>query len=232
MLKSVLSVGNQEQNFFYPPRIFSDQFNTVTSLLLSALVKTYPVGIDMIRPFLIRKRAAVKNGYVELEDNYRNFLSAGINAKKDGTGECGEKEVVIDTEQEFKLSGLKSDCKSVAIEFVSNKEWDYRTSSTYKFPTYETPIGCFLDANKFKVCPYDLATVDVRYVRQENVYRYGYITQPDDTYIFDKSTTVESEWTSAAFDKIFPAMVSLYAAYSRDPSLTDWSRVLHNEGIL
>lgn len=216
----------------YPPSIFSDQFNVVTALLISKLVKTYPENLDQLKPFMTAKKTSVKQGFVELETDYRDFLSAGITAKKDNSGECSDDPVVIDTEQEFKLSKLKSGCLSRPINMVDDKEWDYRTTSTYDFPTYLNPVGCFFEKNKFKVCPYDLATVEVRYVRQEKLYRYGYKMNPDDTFTFDKDTSVESEWDNSAFDMLFTAMMSLYGQYTRDNTVTDWARVLHNEGIL
>lgn len=234
ILSSVLGVANAEQNMAYPPYIFDDQFNTVTSLLISALVKTYPVGLDMLRPFVKTVPLPVTDGYVVLPDDYRNMLRAAISAKggDEESVECKDNPVIIDTPQEVKLATLKSGCKSRPLEPLSDQEWDYRTTSSYKAPTYWNPIRCFFGADKFKVCPFDVGKVELTYVRQEKVYRYGYITQPDDTFIFDLATSIESEWSSAAFDKIFPAMVSLYSAYVANPELTNWTQILHDKGIL
>lgn len=231
MMKSILSVGCSEQNMSYPPFVFSDQFNVVTGLLLNKLVKSYPENIDQLKPFMVVKPTPVKDGNVELDENYRDFLSASISAKKDKTGEC-EDPVIIDNEQEFKIAKLKSGCLTRPIRMVDDKQWDYRTTSTYDFPTYFNPIGCFFEKNKFKVCPYDLGTVTVRFTKMEKIVRYGYIMNPDDTFIFDKNTSVESEWDNSSFDLLFTAMMSLYGAYTRDNTITDWSRILHNEGIL
>lgn len=232
MLKAILSVGCSEQNMSYPPSIFSDQYNVVTGLLLSKFAKTYPENLDQMKPFIVFKKKGVQDGNVELEENYRNFLSAGITAKKDNSGECKDDPVIIDNEQEFKIAQKKSGCLSRPIRMVDDKEWDYRTTSTYDFPTYLNPIGCFFEKNKFKVCPYDLATVEVRYVRQEKAYLYGYKPNPDDTFTFDKGTSVESEWDNSAFDMLFTAMMALYGAYTRDSTINDWARILHGEGIL
>lgn len=233
MLRAVLSNAQTEANQTYPPGIFSDQYNVVTSLLISALVKRYPIDMDMLKPFIKVYKHAPQGGYFLLPGDYRNLLSAGIMAKKDGSGECAEENpVIIDTEQEARLSALKAGCKSRSIDFLSVQEWDYRTSSTYKFPTYDAPIGCFFGSGKFKVCPYDIGSVELRYVKKEEIGILGYTTQPDDTYIPDPATTVEVGWDSAAFDPIYKAMVSLYSSYVRDPSLTDWSQILHERGIL
>lgn len=239
MLKAVLAVGNKEQNMMIPPSIFSDMYNTVTSLLLSALSQAYLTDStvsDMLQPFMKYKKQPPKNGYVEVDSDFRNLLGLGISVKKDG-GDCNSNPVVIDTETEFKTAQLKSGCQSVPIEMVSISEWDYRTTSTYNFPTVKRPIGCFFGKNneektKIRVCPYDLPTIEIRYIRQEKKVVYGYIMQPDDTYLFDLETSVESEWTDAAFKPIFNAMVSLYSAYSRDSELTNWSQILTERGIL
>lgn len=231
MLQSVLATANSEANQTYPPGIFSDQYNVVTSLLISALVKTYPINLDMLKPFIETYKSAPQNGYFVLPKDYRNLLGAAINANK--SGECKEDDPeVIDNEQEVKLATLKSGCKSRPIVFLSDKEWDYRTTSGYKKPTYENPIGCFFGSDKFKVCPYDVGAVELRYVKEEVIGRLGYIMQPDDTYIPDPATTIEVGWTSAAFAPMYNAMTALYAAYTRDPSLTNWAQILKSQGIL
>lgn len=235
MLQAVLSTAQTEANQTYPPGIFSDQYNVVTSLLISALVKTYPGGLDMLKPFIKIYKHAPQDGFFYLPDDYRNLLGASISARgsKGESFECSDKDpVIIDTEQEAKLSALKAGCKSRPIDFFSEKEWDYKTTSGYDAPTYWNPIGCFFGGDKFKVCPYDIGSIELRYVRQEEIGVLGYIMQPDDTYIVDPLTTVEVGWTSAAFDKIYTAMTALYAAYTRDPSLSDWAMILHEKGIL
>jgi len=233
LLPAVLSNANSEANQTYPPGIYSDQYNVVTSLLISALVKTYPIGLDMLRPFIKTYKHAVQNGYFVLPEDYRNMLGASINSRNDGMAECSDEDpVVIDNEQEVKLATLKAGCRSRPIEFLSETEWDYRTTSTYKFPTFTNPIGCFFGSEKFKVCPFDIGVVELRYVRNEDIGVLGYLNQPDDTYIVNPLTTKEVGWTSAAFDKLYTAMTSLYASYTRDPSLTNWSQLLQQQGIL
>lgn len=231
MLQAVLSTANSEQNQTYPPNIYSAQYNVVTSLLLSKLVESYPVNQDMLRPFLKTYVHAVKGGYFYLPEEYRNIIGASISAKKDGSGEC-EDDPPITNKEEATLSILKAGCKSRPIIFYSETEWDYRTTSTYKAPNYLNPIGCFFGKDKFRVCPFDIGQVELRFVVKEDVYRYGYKLQPDDTYIFDPATTIESAWESNAFDPIFTAMSALYAAYTRDPSLMNWAQVLKQQGIL
>ena len=231
LVKAVLGVGNQEQNLFWPPHIISSQVNTVTSLLLDKLVDDYPENQDMFLPFITKKKIPVTNGVVLLPDNYRNILGApSISVRDDGT-DCGQDPVVIDTEREFQIAQQKSGCKTRPVVIVDKKRWDYLVTSKYKAPTYTDPIGMFT-GNEIKVCPYDLKTVEVTFCVNENIYKYGYIMQPDDTFIFDESTSVDTQWGDAAFSKLFTAMLALYSAWSRDNTLTDWSRILHNDGIL
>lgn len=227
IVKSILGVGNKEANQQWPPYIIDAQFNTVTGFLISRLVESYPIGQDILRPFIKTEKIPAKNGYVTLPEDYRNKLGAGISVKKDSSGECDE----IQTAQTFKSDELKGGCKSKFIEFLPESEWDDRTSSTYKFPTFDAPIACFFGADKFKVCPYNIGVVELRYVRKEKQVKYGYILQPDDTFIYDVNTSEESEWENASFDKLFTGMFVLYSAYLRDNTLMDWSVLLKEKKI-
>ena len=230
ILQSVLSVGNSEQNFAYPPYQFDNHYNIVTSFLIDGLSKAYPYLLDALLPFIMSKKIPVTNGYVQLPDEYRNLLGApSITVKPDGK-DCSDT-VVIDTASEFKTANLKGGCKSYFIDIVDKNTWDARTTSEYAFPTYENPIGMFIGERRIKVCPYDLAVVEVTFAKKEEKYRYGYIVQPDDTFIYDPTTSVPTQWDSAASALLFKGCLSLYGAYSKDNSLSDYSGVLNNAGL-
>jgi hypothetical protein len=235
MLQSVLAPANMEQNQAYPPYIYQNQYRVLSSLLLSELSKRFPNAsqedIDCIMPFMEVEKIPVKDGYINLPDNYRNLLGNPSITLRPDNSDCSSP-VVIDTANEFKAANLKGGCRTVPIEMLPQNEWDYRTTSTYAFPDYNNPIGCFFGKNRFKVCPYDISVVEVRYARIEKEYIYGYITQPDDTYIFNPLTSVETEWTSAAFKPFFNGLSSMYAAYTRDNTLSNWSQFLIQNGIL
>lgn len=226
VLQSVLSVGNKEANQNYPPSIFSRHFNAVTSFLLDKLVELYPYKSDLLLPFLRTLKNPITNGGVPLPGDYRNYLSFSISVKPDGS-DCSD---VPTTATSFKIAGLKSGCKTVPIEILSRKEWDYRTTSTYAFPTIENPIGVFKEG-QLKVCPYDLAKCEINYVKKENLYSYGYVLQPDDTYIFNVATSVESEWSDNAFQPLFKGVLALYSAYLRDNQLTEFSGILNEKSL-
>jgi hypothetical protein len=213
--------------------VYTEHYNIVSSLLLSKLIETFPTSpqnVDMLYPFMKVEKITVKDGYVELPSDYRNLLgNPSVSLRPDGK-DCGENEIT--NEQQFKNATLKSGCKTRPVIIVSQSEWDYRTTSSYRFPTYDDPIGVMFGESKIKICPYDITKVEVRYARKENIYRYGYIMQPDDTYIFDKNTTIESEWTNAAYDKLYKGLCLLYGEYTRDNSLRDWTSILIQAGIL
>lgn len=235
MLKAILSVANEEQSMFYSPRIYSEQFNVVTSLLISALVKAYPMNpivIDILEPFVEIKLVPVKDGYVDLPEEYRDILgSPYIFTNPTLDGECsGALEPI--TPQTFKVQTLKGGCNLRPVIIYPESEFILRTDSTYDKPTWDAPIGFFSGKRQIKVCPYDVTKVAVMYVRNEKKYVYGYTIQPDDTYLFDINTTVESEWGSNAFEPIFNAMVALYSAYSKDQELGNWAQILKQQGIL
>lgn len=235
MLKSVLSVANEEQSMFYSPRIFTEQFNVVTSLLISALVKAYPLNpvvIDQLDPFVEIKIMPVKDGYVDLPEDYRDILgSPYVIANPKSNGECGAPIQEPLTAQTFKVQTLKAGCQLRPVIIYPESEFIMRTDTEYKQPTWEAPIGFFSGKKQIKICPYDATRIAIMFVRNEKKYNYGYITQPDDTYLFDLNTTVESEWGSNAFEPIFKAMTALYAIYAKDPEMTNWAAFLSKEGL-
>lgn len=235
MMKAILAVANQEQNAIYPPSVFSDQYNTVTSLLLSKLSDIYPSDssvLDMLDPFVERDTVRPKEGYINLPDNYRNILgSPMINVKKDGSAECDTPDNNL-TNIEFKNTTLKSGCKKVPLLMVDQSEFAFRTTSTYKYPTYDKPIGYRSGKGQIKVCPYDISAVELMYVRKEKLVNYGYIMQPDETFVYDEGSSVESEFTSAAFQQIYKAMFALYTAYTRDNQLKDWAIYISQNNLV
>ncbi|HNU13628.1 MAG TPA: hypothetical protein PKI55_04160 [Chitinophagaceae bacterium] len=229
LLKSVLSVGNAEQNFSYPPHVFSNHINIVTSFILDNLAIIYPKYADALLPFIGKKLIPVTDGYVQLPDDYRNLLGAPSVQVKNGK-DCNDP-VVIDTASEFKTAKLKAGCQSVPIIIVDKGQWDDRTTSTYAYPRIDSPIGMFDSGKKIKVCPYDIARVEVLYVKKEKIYRYGYISQPDDTYIYDAATSEESEWEEPAFELLFKGIFALYSAWSRDSTIIEYSTILNKAGL-
>jgi hypothetical protein len=235
MLQAILAVVNEEQSAIYPPSVFSSQYNSVTALLIDKLVQLYPgspASIDMLDPFMKFAMVPVKNGVIPLPDDYRNILGAPyIFINKGCDGECG-KIPQITTSQQFLTANLKGGCKAAPITIVSEAEFSIRTSSTYKRPTHENPIGYFTGQKMIKICPYDLTICGLLYVVQEDIYQYGSIMQPDDTFIFDQTTTIDSPWTNAAFKPIFNALLSLYSAYVKDPEMTNWAMLIQKEGLL
>jgi hypothetical protein len=237
LLNGLLGVALQEQNMQIPPFIFSSWINTITSLLISAGVKAYPSNpqvLDMLDPFINFAPLPCQNGFITLPSDYRNILGSPyvlINGNKEG--QCADVKD-INTQAQFQQAINKGSCNATPIEIVPQSEFANRTSSTYKYPDHEYPIGYFSGKKQIKVCPYDLSRVFLLYARNEAVVNMTYIPQPDDTYLIDPTNPAfqDSEWTSAAYEPIFKALTSLYSAYSRDPDLSNWSAFLIKENIL
>ena len=235
MLKAILSVANEEQSMFFSPRVYQDQYNAVTSLLISSLVKQYPanpVVIDQLEPFVNIEIMPVVNGYVNLPEEYRDILGSPYifgNPKNDGECNDGFEEPL--TPANFRTQTLRGKCNLRPVIIYPESEFIFRTDSTYDYPTWEAPIGFFSGSKQIKICPYDATKVAIMYVKKEESYVYGYITQPDDTFLFDPTTTVESLWSSAAFTPLFTGLMSLYSAYSKDQELGGWANLLKERGI-
>lgn len=234
VLKAVLSVSQESQNFYYSPQIYTQHRNIIESLLLSALVKAFPANpviIDQLAPFINIALIPVTSGYVQLPDDYRNILgSPYIFANPKSDCECEPQEPL--TLENFKVGIMKSGCKLNAIRITPQSEFADRTISTYDPPTFENPIGYFIDNNKIKVCPFNLTKVGVMYVKKESLLNYGYIPNPDDTYLYDPTTTKDTQFGSNCFNEIFNATMALYSAYAKDKDLQSWSEILKTQGIL
>lgn len=241
VLQAVLATVSQEMSFFYSPRVYTQHRNIIESLLLSNLVKLYPSSpeiIDQIAPFVRIAIIPVSNGFIQLpdgsgtDDAYRNILGAPmIFAKPDSSGECGA-EIEPLTPTNFNLGILKSGCRLNPVNIMPQTEVAFRLKSTYDFPTYENPVGYFVGGNKIKVCPFNVTKVAVMYAKKESLVNYGYITQPDDTFLYDPTTTNETGFDSNAFEPIYNACMALYSAYASNPEMQNWAAVLREKGIL
>lgn len=235
LLTSLLAPANQDQNLFLPPGIFSTMVNIITSFLIDKCVELYPQSpalLDVIDPFVKIAAITPSGGMIQLPDDYRNILGApSIIVKGDKKGECGEVGVPITNAQQFLTATLKGGCIRRPITIVAQSEFDYLTTSSYKKPTYWDPIA-FNAGNddqgrkQLKVCPYDVTKVYVMYAKQEQVYNYGYIMQPDDTFYLDPATTIDTEWDNAAFVPLFKGLNHLYGIYSRDKEFSAWAMAL------
>lgn len=174
-----------------------------------------------------------------MPDDFRNLLgSPFISVKEDGCKEC-EQDANI-SNKEFDQLVIKSGCKKIPLLIVDQSEFSYRTSSTYKQPTIDKPIGYRSGSirvdgqskGQIKICPPDLNAVEVMYTKKEGLAVYGYDMQPDDTFVFNASKSVELNWTSAAFKPMFDLLLALYTAYSRDNNLRDWALYINQNGLL
>lgn len=235
LLTSILSVANQDQNLYLSPSIFSSMVNTVTSFLIDKCVELYPQSpalLDIIDPFVKIAAITPSGGIIQLPDDYRNIVgSPSIIVKGDKKGECGDVGVPITNAQQFLTANLKGGCTRRPITIVAQSEFDYLTTSSYKRPTYWDPIAYNAGRNnegksQLKVCPYDITKCYLMYVKQEQIYNFGYMMQPDDSFYIDPTTTVDTEWTNASFTSLFKGINHLYGIYSRDKEFSAWAMAL------
>lgn len=235
MLAAILAVGNSEQNMSYPPSVYMSQYKTVDSMLRSKLADMYPSEqsvLDILDPYIGRKVIMVKNGYIDLPDEYRNLLgSPQISANEDGCTEC-QPQVEKITEREFEQLVINAGCKKRPLIILSQSEFAFRTDSTYKAPTVYVPVGYFSGARQIKVCPPDIKAVEVMYVKNEEEIKYAYTMQPDDTFVYNPTGSIDSKWTSAAFPVFFKAMFALYSAYTKDNQAKEWAVYLQQNGLI
>lgn len=230
-LTALLAIVNTEQDLSLPPSVYSSMYNTASSWLLTKGAEVFPSSnriIDILQPFLVREVKPVTNGYVELPTNYRNFLDAGISVVQKDNCECGDYKNDADLEKEFNESILKSGCKRRPIWIVDQSEFDLRTTDPYDYPTIQNPIGCFFETNKLKVCPYDISVVDIRCLKNEPLGVLGYTMEPDDTWIYNPSTTIEVGWNGNAASYILRGLLACYGAYAENKNISEFATILHS----
>lgn len=235
ILPAILSVGNEEQSAFLSARVYTAQYNIVSSLLKSALVKAYPSNpmvLDQLDPFIKIEILPVVDGYVNLPKDYRDLLgSPYVFVNKDSDCECSKAQEEPLTVENFKSQTLKGGCHLSPLTIYPESEFILRVGSTYDAPNWENPIGFFSGKKQIRVCPYDIGKVAVMYVVEDVQYNYGYIMQPDDTYLFDPATTIEAPWGSNVFEPMFNALCSLYSVYAKDQEMQNWTQILSKIGL-
>lgn len=241
ILRKVLALGNKEQNQHYPPHLFQEHYNLVSDWLFQRIVEIYPndrATETMAKPFLKVKPTPVVNGLIKLEQDYRHLLSFGVQVETDNPDKCCgeggrvyENDPLAPSTEQLQQEGTKKQCKSVPIRIVKQAEWDRLTTHPYKAPTMKDPIACLFTGEGYRVCPSEITSVDVRYMKEPKQYVYNYTWRPDDTYEFKKEGSVESEWETTAMTPIFRGVSTLYAMYVRDSELRDYNVELKKIGI-
>lgn len=233
ILRKVLSIGNKEQNQHYPPSVFTQHVNIATNVVLNELCKNYPKTqdyIDLLLPFIDKATLPVMDGVVKIPLEYRRLLNIGVYVVDDnGTLKPSNEKGICDAEFDGdptvesagkkKADELKKKCKTNEVDILSVGEWNNRTSHSYKMPKLDHPIACQFEDGSIKICPFDVSTVEVRFVKNPKEYVYGYAELPDGTYQFNANTSIESEWNTTATEAIVNSVVTLYSVYLRDMEL-------------
>ncbi len=226
-----------QQSRTVPPEIYDAIYNTSAAWVIDKVAELWPFDqsyVDLIEPFLRADVIQVRGGYVNLPTEYRNFLDMGAllsNSKTSACLECDEQEVQS-PEILLRLYRKAIDlnkCVSQAIRIVDQSEWDYLTKDSFDFPSYSQPIAAFFGSKRLRICPADIATVEVRYIINEQMTRYGYLMQPDDSFIFNAATSIESQFPNSAFSKLYKPAMKLLGIYLRDQNIQAFSQQALND---
>lgn len=246
ILGTVHSAGNKEQNAHFPPAIASNCGRLVTDFLLDEIARIYPNNnriVDKARPFLKRKFIAVENGLATMPDDCRNHLSVSIatNEKMDAPCDCKndcdqcDDEVPKDETNSglFEKGKRTEPCTYREVEILTSNQYDQRSVSKLYPPSYEKPIGMFVDRTTLKICPRSVTFVEVRYLKYPLKYEIGFNLMSDDTWQIDDTASfhVELEWERNIYPQFFKALTSIYAIHTRDGNLVNWNNELKKIGV-
>jgi len=230
-MRQVLSQANADQNQHYPPHVFDTHYNIVTKYLLGEIIKSWPTNstIKMLaKPFLMTRVVPVVNGLIEFPENFWNFLNASIYLNDDSTKACDAIEI---TPEQAIDARLQNRSNTRTVHEVDQKTWDYRIDHSYKKPKLSKPIICMFESEGYRISPHDVPSVQLTWLREPKEYKYGYKMNPDDTYQYDVSKGVESEWDHTAAEYLFKGMNVLYSAYVRDVEQREWAQLLNQKGL-
>jgi hypothetical protein len=190
---------------------------------------------------LVTEEKLIVRGSVTLPDGYRNLLRTAINVTDDFSEDCGCSDCKEDkvfpndplakTASQVAEQKQKASCMSHAVRMVDVGEWDDLTTHPYKKPTLEDPIGNIFMAGKIRICPQNLSYAELTYVRKPKEYVYGYKMNPDDTYVFDKDSSTESEWDTTAHQYLLRGISTLYSMYVKDGEMRDWNLEIKKIGL-
>lgn len=233
-----MAQANADQNQHYPPSVFTEHFNLATSWLIDEIMKVFPGEqhiVDLVKPFMETKDVIVKYGKIAFPENYRHYTGMAIFTTTDFKNPCGCDEVKQDeNKSDEEIVGEKKAkriCISQDVKLVDIDSWNNLTTHPYKKPTYQKPIACIFQGDGIKICPFDIPSVEIRYIRQPKIYKYGYTPMPDDSYQVNPATTIESEWQDNAMSYLFRAINTLYSGYVRDPEQRDLALQLTKIGL-
>jgi len=246
MIRKVLSLANAEQNQHYPPHIADEHFNLATEWLVDECAKNYPGNqavIEIIKPYLKTKDIRVKNGVIALQEDHRHlfgisiFINPDINCACDRKGKFDETVFIGDPlapkQEDVERARLRKRSVSKKVTIVTQDKWDHLTNHKYKMPTLDEPIACMFEGVGVRVFPFDVPMVEMTYVRDPKIYRYGYEQNTDDTYSYNPEDTkaVESEWTTNASTYLFKGMNTLYSNWVDNPDKRNGATELKQLGL-
>ncbi len=219
------------QSRVLPPEVFDAIYNVSAAWLLGRVAELWPFDqqyVDVVEPFLRVDIQRAVDGKVSLPAEYRNFLGAAALLNHSKTGACQEDMPDELALRIHDLNAKKSSCLGQPIRIVDQTEWEFLTKDIFDAPTLENPIGCFFGEKKLKICPAGIGRVEIRYFVNEKLYKYGYTMQPDDTYIYNATTSVESEFPNAAFAKLYAVALRLLSVYFRDGNVAAFASALND----
>lgn len=237
-IRQILAQGNAEQNQHYPPHVFDTDYNLVTSFILTEAVKLFGENQyikDLLRPYLEIKLIPVEFGKAKLPKNYRHYTGISIFGAEDRS-KCleitGLQPGQAPTDDQLKAAQEEFKAVSWDLDLVEIDEYSKLTSHSYKNPTLKKPIGCIFESDCIKVAP-TVPFIELHYIRQPKIYRYGYAMNADDTYSYDPNMpgAVETEWGTNADDLLYKGVQTLYSMRQRDSELRDGMTLLKKEGL-
>ena len=111
----------------------------------------------------------------------------------------------------------QNNATKIPVDFVTLAERAYRLSNYITFPTYEYPIGTYLN-NQILIEPDGIDMITLSYVRYPVKPVWGY-TIVNDEPVYDPATSVDFEFPNLDWDNIANISLEYYALFLRDSEL-------------
>lgn len=238
--KTIALVNTQQGGHLRPQRNFISWLNDISRELFKEKFKDFEKGqsIDdeLAKPFLrsvnvkVTALAGSPHDIIPYPDDYGYLASirvlvdpdngvgcpcAGLDAlEEDGSCTAYKDSDLFELAEKIKGQNLKEGNATK----IDNQRWGSALDNPFKKPTYEKPVVTQFDGG-FKIFPKGIGTVVLDYLKKPKDATYEFTLGPDDTVIYNPTTSVKLDWTDGIVNEFLARLKIRYAAYTKQADM-------------